>query len=184
MWASKPRISPFTFAFDRGLIPTRWAAPTTITSFITNGGADSPISGYGNLGSSAFLRPTNKSTTPFSPKLGSGTPVSASRETRWYPGVTSITRFLFPSLQKDTPRPAPFRGASSKRTPSLGLHNQRTWPEVASIATTLRVLPMFAYKTPSISIGVEGLLKSVVGPKLAVEKLQANSRSETLLASI
>jgi hypothetical protein len=43
---------------------------------------------------------------------------------------------------------------------------------------------MFAYKTPSTSRGVEGLLKSVVGPKLSVEKLHANSKEPTFSAVI
>ena len=95
-----------------------------------------------------------------------------------------MTLLLSPSLQNATPLPAPLRGASSKRSPSWGRQSHSTWPETASIATTFRVLPIFAYRTPSTSSGVDGLLKSVVGPKLAVEKLHASSRSETFSAFI
>ncbi len=44
MCASKPRTSPFTFAFDGGRNATRIAAPTTMTSLSTSGGKDRPMS--------------------------------------------------------------------------------------------------------------------------------------------
>ena len=59
---------------------------------------------------------------PFSPKPGTGRPVSGSSAARWKPGVTVSKRSLpAPSVQYAGPRPDVLRGARAKRcSPSFG----------------------------------------------------------------
>ena len=87
--------------------------------------------------------PTMRSTMPFSPKPGTGRPVSGSSAARKNPGVTVNNRSLpAPSVQYAGPRPEVLRGARAKRcSPSFGRQCHSSSPLFGSIATTLRVVP-------------------------------------------
>ena len=158
------------------------AGPTIITSFITNGGIEEPISRSSRP--SPRRSPCCMSIQPLSPNSGSGKPVSASSETRKKPGVIVRTRRLSPSRQKATPRPEPLRGALSKRSPSWARHCHRSCPVVASMATMSRCAPIVVYNTPSISSGVKVALNSACDPNMPVGRRQAICRELAFSALI
>jgi hypothetical protein len=124
---------------------------------------------------------TFRSTNPAVPNVSTGLPVAALSATRWNPGSTTKIRDSRPSVQNETPRPPPFRGALAKRV-RVSSQRQRHFsaPVTASTATTARCVPVVKYMTPPIMIGVFSFFTSGGPSLLSVFHVHATASFETL----